>query len=85
MLLDVLFLGNPISGGIRTLTLSMLFGISVRFCVSSVVVIGRRLQYGGIRTKLLNVLKNHEKPAGVLWDRFLVQIVLTLPGHGSHM
>ncbi len=61
MLLDTLFLGNPISRGIRTLALSMLLGISVRLRVSSVVAVGRRLQYGGIRTKLLNVLKNCEK------------------------
>ncbi len=61
MLLDALFLGNSIGGGIRTLMLSLLLGISVRFRVSFIVVVGRRLQYGGIRTKLLNVLKNCEK------------------------
>ncbi len=84
MLLDALFLGNPIGRGIRTLTLPMLLGISVRFRVSSVVVVGRRLWYGGIRTKLLNVLKNSEKLAGVLWDRVLVQIVLILPVQRTH-
>ncbi len=64
--------------------LSLLLGISVRFRVSSIVVVGRRLRYGGIRTKLLNVLKNCEKLAGVLWDRVLVQIVLILPAQQAH-
>ncbi len=84
MFLDALFLGNPITGGVCTLTLSMLLGISVRFCVSSVVAVGRRLRYNGICTKLLNVLENSEKLAGVLWDRVLVQIVLILPVQRTH-
>ncbi len=61
MLLDALFLGNPIGRGIRTLTLPMFLGISVRFCVSSIVAVGRRLRYGGICTKLLNVLSSQEQ------------------------
>ncbi len=67
------------------LALPVLVGVSVWFCVSLVISIGGTLGYVGTRTKLLNVLKNSEESACVLWNRVLVQIILILSVHGTHM
>jgi hypothetical protein len=82
--LNASLLRNLVGRRISVLAFPVLVGVSVRFRVSPVVSVGGALGYGGTRTKLLNVLKNSEESACVLWNRVLVQIILILPVHRTH-
>ncbi len=82
--LNASLLRSLVGGRISVLALPVLVGVSVRLRVSPIVSVGRTLGYVGTRTKLLNVLKNSEESACVLWNRVLVQIILILPLHRTH-
>ena len=82
MFLGTLLLRNIVRRGISTLTLSVRIRLTSGFRVS--VIGGRFHGYVGIRTELLNVLKNSEEFSGVLRNRFLAEVVLILPALWAH-
>ncbi len=65
--------------------LDLLFPTLSTISRSSIAIfgVGRIFRYSGNCTKILNVLKNSEELACVLWD--CVHIILILPVYWAHM